>query len=196
MPVDLYPTLLDQPARVAGAFRHSDGGKQTADPYAAVPNGVGRQRDDRDILRRLAARVHALEFGIRGLAGSRAVIDRHDLARQPPLYVLGIRAAPASFLHQRIDLLRRDVRAELEVGRHHLVRDRHQFAVHRIGRFGDADVVSERLAHLLDAVQADEKRHEESDLRVLTFFALQITPGEDVQRLILPPHLHVGLDGD
>jgi hypothetical protein len=54
----------------------------------------------------------------------------------------------------------------------------------------------ERLAHLLFAVQPDEKRHEKGDLRVLAHLLLQVAPGQMLNVLVLPAHLDVGLDGN
>ena len=73
-----------------------------------------------------------------------------------------------------------------------LVGDRHRLPVHILGRVGDADVVAQALAHLLDAVGADEERHEEHLLGTLPFDLLKLAPEQVVEALVGAPELDVG----
>ncbi|OPZ05764.1 MAG: hypothetical protein BWZ10_03013 [candidate division BRC1 bacterium ADurb.BinA364] len=73
---------------------------------------------------------------------------------------------------------------EVEIGLHQFVADAHRFAVHLLGRFGDADVIAQRLAHFLFAVQPDKQRHGQDALRLLTGLALQVAPDEKVEFLV------------
>ena len=77
-----------------------------------------------------------------------------------------------------------------------IVRDAHQLAELLGGRFGDRDVVAERLAHLLDAVGADEQRHGEDGLRLLAAGALKFPPDQVVERLVGAAELDVGANFD
>ena len=58
------------------------------------------------------------------------------------------------------------------------------------------DVVAQRLAHLLDAVGADQQRHGEHGLRRLAARALQLAADQVVERLVGAAELDVGPDLD
>ena len=79
---------------------------------------------------------------------------------------------------------------------HRLVGDPHQPPEHLLRRVGHADVVAERLAHLLDAVGADQDRHGQDRLRRLAVGGLDVAAEEQVELLVGPPELDVGLDRD
>ncbi len=52
------------------------------------------------------------------------------------------------------------------------------------------------LAHLVDAVQADQQRHCDDALRFLAVLALQFAAYEQVESLIGTAKFHIGLKGD
>ena len=60
-------------------------------------------------------------------------------------------------------------------------------------RLGDADVVAERLRHLVDAVQPLEQRHREDALRLLAVVLLQLAADQQVEFLVGAAELDVGL---
>ena len=61
------------------------------------------------------------------------------------------------------------------------------------GGFVDADVVAERLRHLVHAVEPFEQRHRHDDLRLLAVALLQLAPYQQVEFLIGAAELHVAL---
>ena len=62
------------------------------------------------------------------------------------------------------------------------------------GGVGDADLVAERLAHLLLAVEPGEDRHRHHDLRRLAVVALDVAGEHQVEELVGAAELDVGLD--
>ena len=99
---------------------------------------AGVEHDGRHVLGHLARDVDAVEGGLGLRRGGLAVEAGHERARERALGVA------------RRDALRRR-RAEQQVvpARHRGVGDRERLAVHLGRRVGDADVVAERLRHLL-----------------------------------------------
>src|ERR1043165_7396868 len=85
---------------------------------------------------------------------------------------------------------------QLDVAPHQLVRNRHQLAEDLLRRLGDADIVAERLGHLLLAVQALEQRHGDDALRLLAPGPLQLPPHQEIELLVGPAELYVGLHRD
>ena len=79
---------------------------------------------------------------------------------------------------------------------HEVVGDGHGFAELFGGGFGDADVVVEGLGHFLDAVGADEDRHDEDDLGGLAFGFLEVASDEVVEGLVGAAEFDVGFDHD
>ena len=73
---------------------------------------------------------------------------------------------------------------------------RHELAELYLRRFGHADVVTERLAHLLHAVQPDEQRHHRAYLRRLAELALVMTSHEQIEELVDAAEFDVGLRHD
>ena len=133
-----------------------------------------------------------LELGCRGVGRLCAVEARDDLFREPHLDLA--RVTP------RFDLLPPlpDRRGGLEgkqvdVAPHQRVGDRHQLAEHLLRRLGDADVVAERLRHLLPAIGALEQRHGDDALRLLAEILLQLAADQQVEFLIGAAELDVGL---
>ena len=62
------------------------------------------------------------------------------------------------------------------------------------GGLRDPDVVADRLAHLFYAVGPHQDRHRQDDLRGLAEVLLKIASHQQVEYLIGPPELHVGLE--
>jgi hypothetical protein len=79
---------------------------------------------------------------------------------------------------------------------HEFVGDAHEFAEHRDGRFGDADVVIKALGHLVDAIESFEEGHEHDDLFGLSFLPLEVSANEDVEQLVCAAEFNVGLNHD
>ena len=114
---------------------------------------------------------------------------------RPLLIVRLVRTRRQALLDRR-DLVRRQPGRQPQVLADQAVGDPHQLAEHLVGSLRDAHVVAERLAHLLDAVEALEERHGHGDLRGLIPRALELPPHEQVEELIGPPQLDVGLHRD
>ena len=70
---------------------------------------------------------------------------------------------------------------------------RMRLAVLLLGRLGHADVVAERLRHLPLAVDAREDRHRQRDLLGLPVGALDVAAEQQVELLVGPSELDVGL---
>ena len=87
-------------------------------------------------------------------------------------------------------------RQQLVVAPHQLVGDRHQLAEHLVRRLGDADVVVERLRHLVDAVEPFEQRQRQDALRLLAVVPLQLAADQEVELLVGAAELDVGLQRD
>jgi hypothetical protein len=138
------------------------------------------------------ARVELVASGFRRVLRMEA---RDDLHREHHLRVARIAAFVARAV-QCGDLAFGTQRYELEIAPHQHVGDRHQLAEHLRRRFGDADVVVERLRHLVDAVQSFEQRQRQDALRLLTVMALQLAPDEQVEFLVRAAQLDVGLQRD
>ena len=79
---------------------------------------------------------------------------------------------------------------------HQIIRNRHHFAKHIVGRIRNADVVLLALAHLLYAVKPHQKRHRQNALRFLTILTLQFTPDEQIEALIGSAEFQICLQGD
>ena len=60
------------------------------------------------------------------------------------------------------------------------------------GGLGDADVVVERLRHLVDAVEAFEQRQRQDALRLLAVMPLQLAADQQVELLVGAAQLDVG----
>ncbi|MDF2640998.1 MAG: peptidase [Pseudomonas sp.] len=118
---------------------------------------------------------------------------RDQLFGQLDLDVARVRARFAlSF--QTIDLIHGPEAQQLEVTPHQRIRDRHQLAVHDAGRFLDTYIVTQRLGHLLDAVQPFQQRHGQNALRLLPIRTLQFAPHQQVEFLIGAAKLYVRLE--
>ena len=90
------------------------------------------------------------------------------------------------------DLRRRHVSQELIVPVHQRVTDGHDLAEDFLGRLSDADIVVQRLAHLLNAVEPLQERHRHDDLRFLLKLPLDVAADQQVEFLVCSPELHVG----
>ena len=95
-----------------------------------------------------------------------------------------------------VDFFRRPRGRVREVHREQLVGDAHDLAELLAGRLVDPDVVAERLRHLLLAVEADEQRRREHDLRLLAGALLQMAAHDEVEELVGAAELDVGADLD
>ena len=73
---------------------------------------------------------------------------------------------------------------------------RERAPVHLLRRLGDADVVAERLRHLLDAVRPRQDRDGEDRLLGHAVGALHVAREEQVERLVGAAELDVGADRD
>ena len=82
----------------------------------------------------------------------------------------------------------------LVVAPHQVVGNRHDLAEHVLRRVLDGDVVAQRLAHLLDAVGADEQRDGENHLRFQAVVAHDVAADQQVKQLVGAAHLDVGLE--
>src|SRR5580704_9778054 len=123
------------------------------------------------ILRRLRCRL-------------RGVKVRHNRLRQLFFQRHGMRRAARSIcLHHR-DLLCPHIRQQLVIPPHHLVGDRHHFAVHLERRLVNANRVPQRLRHLVHAVEAFEDRRRQYHLRFLPVGTLQFAPDQKIEFLI------------
>src|SRR5688572_6076388 len=87
-------------------------------------------------------------------------------------------------------------RKQLDIAPHQFVGDRHQLPENLVRRLGYADVVAERLRHLLLAVQAFEKRHRQDALRLLAVLLLQLATDQEVELLVSAAELDVGFHRD
>ena len=94
------------------------------------------------------------------------------------------------FLHP-VDLGLRHLREKLIIAEQQRVGDRHDLSVNVLGRFGDADVVAERLAHLLHAVGPLEEGRGEDHLRLETVFTHDVPAYKEVELLVGPPQLEI-----
>ena len=88
------------------------------------------------------------------------------------------------------------VAEQLVIAEHELIADRQHLAEYIIGRLGDTDIISQRLAHLVDPVQTFQKRHSEDNLWFLVFGALQISAHKQVKQLVRTADFYIGLQGN
>src|SRR5262245_14123552 len=88
-------------------------------------------------------------------------------------------------------LFRRRGAQELEISHHQRIGNGHDLSVHFRGRVGNADRVTERFAHLLNAVDTLEKRHRQYDLRLLPTAALNLAADNQIELLIGASELDV-----
>jgi hypothetical protein len=84
-----------------------------------------------------------------------AVKAVYDFHAEFELYVRGLR--PAALSLEPVDVGVRPERQQARSSATSVRRNRHELAEHLIGRLGDADVISERLGHLVDAVEPLEQ---------------------------------------
>jgi hypothetical protein len=136
--------------------------------------------------------AHELLVGVRGGIGR--VVERHDFPRQASLHIARVNPSLAPVALQRLNLLQRHIGTQHKVVPHQLVGQAHHLAEHLVRRLVDADVVAERLAHLLLAVQPNQQRHQEHHLRLLPVLALQVAPDEVVEALVAAAQFHICLN--
>jgi hypothetical protein len=116
-----------------------------------------------------------------------------ELAGEVHLHALRVLRAGGDGGLQRVDVVREEVRQERPPGPHHVVRDGHDLPEDLVGSLVDADVVPERLRHLLDAVEADEERGRHDALGGESVAPHQLTADEEVEELVGAAELDVGL---
>ena len=80
--------------------------------------------------------------------------------------------------------------------RHRLVGEAQRLAVLLLRRLGHADVVAQRLGHLLDPVGPRQDRHRQDRLLGLAVGALDVAAEQQVERLVGAAELDVGVDRD
>jgi len=119
-----------------------------------------------------------------------------DRARQAELGLHGVQIATLDARAQLPDFGQAHVGEQLIVAEHQLVADRHHFGEHDFSRFVDADVVAHRLGHLVDAVGAFQQRRGGDDLGRLPVVALDFAAHQQVELLVAPAQLHVGVESD
>ena len=155
--VDLHRAGLDLAHGIAHRFGQPDLGQQLVQADAAVharrlraaarwrcPPGLRLRRTTR--LNTSAARV--------GIGGGVEIGD--DQLAQRDLGLHGMQLAAGDARAHGVDLGQALIGEQLVVAAHQLVGDLHHLAEHDLGRLGDADVVAQRLGHLVDAVEAFE----------------------------------------
>ena len=99
-------------------------------------------------------------------------------------------------MKRSVDFRRGDVRQQGEILTQRLVGNAHHLAELRLGRFADADVVAETFAHAFLAVESDQDRQSERDLRSLTATVLQVAGDKQAEKLLGAAEFDVGADFD
>ena len=117
-----------------------------------------------------------------------------DLLRQQHLDVARV-AALGHLAPEAGDLVVAAEGQQLVVAPHQIVGDRHQLAEDLGRRLGDADVIAERLGHLVHAVEALQQRHHQHALRRLAVVLLQLAPHQQVELLVGAAEFDIGLHG-
>src|SRR5262249_35454829 len=134
-----------------------------------------------------------LEFSERSFRSLCRMEARHDLLREQDFGFAGIASFAALSLEPG-DLVLRAEGEQLVIAPHQLVGDRHELAEHLARRLGNADIVVQRLRHLVDAVEAFEQWQRQNALRLLAVMALQLAAHQQIELLIGAPELDVRLE--
>src|SRR5512135_304476 len=187
--VELHSALLDHAQRLRNA-RHQAGLLEELGHRKAIIGGLERHLGH--VFGQLSVAKASLEFLVRKLGSAYAVKAPNDLAREQHFDVAWVASAgdllaPGAHRRHRLE------RQQLNVAPHELVGNRHELAEDLAGRFGNADVVAERLRHLVDPVEPLQQRHRQDALRLLPVVLLQLAPDQQVELLIRSAKLHVGL---
>ena len=158
---------------------------------AASPSSSGRWTvgGDREPERRACPRAPRARR-----ARGRSAPRRSAAASAPWYRVTSARARARFCVARRHALRRRRAQQQVVPARHRGVGDRERLAVHLVRRVGDADVVAERLRHLLDAVGADQQRHGQHHLLRLAVGGLDRAAHQQVEGLVGAAELDVGVD--
>ena len=140
------------------------------DADAAVTHVGGGDLDLGDIVGHLVRDEDTVELGFGGGAGAVAVVQVDDRPREQPLRVDVRLSLPdwRSPLTSATRTAGQPVASSKYSGISSSGNDI-SLPYCSLGRLRDAHVVVERLRHLLHAVEADEERHREHDLRLLAF---------------------------
>ena len=204
-----FPTCSTRPSRRAGRCR---GRRRDGSPSSLTPPCSIRRRASL----RLRPKASAISAG---MWTSPAVLARYGVSstslmssgrlawtkrrskrssaasRRPASWKRStIRRARARFASLGRPVRRRLAEQQPVVLGHRLVGDAHQLPEHLLRRVGDADVVAQRLAHLPDAVDADQDRHRQDRLRRLAVGRLDVAAEQQVELLVGAAQLDVGLD--
>src|SRR4030067_2658586 len=82
---------------------------------------------------------------------------------------------------------------EFIITEHQFICDRHHLPEYLLRRLGYTYVVTEGLAHLVDTVCTFQKGHGQHHLGLQTIIPLEFPPYKEVELLVSPAYLHVGL---
>ena len=118
-----------------------------------------------------------------------------DLLGQRHLRIPGVHLPGLTLLLPGEDLAPRSVGEQLKVAPHEIVRDAHELAEDLPWGLVNADVVAETLGHFLDAVGPLQQGHGDDDLWRLAVSPLEVAANKEVELLVRPSQLDVGLKG-
>ena len=190
-----WPSSLTAPASIR---------RLASDVLAASPAAASRAGrwhhvcqlgpEFRRVGRQLVVAVDGIEAILGRPGGVLAVVERDDLAGHPALGGVRGRTTGCHLGGQRGHFVRVQRCAQRRVQLDHVVRNSHQLAELLRRRFGDRDVVVQRLAHLLHAVDADQQRHGQHRLRRLAASSLQGPADQVVEGLVGAAEFEIGLD--
>src|SRR3989442_566627 len=190
------PALRDQAFRLTIRLCQSCEHEQLDQSDAALLEFVAADDGLRNFCWHVLFYKYALERALCRRRLGLSMPHRDDLSRQPSLGLPGMDAALLQPNGDGSDLVHGHIGAKLEVVRDKRVRQRHHFTIHLVGRFGNADRIAQRLAHLLHAVESHQQRGQQHDLRLLAELPLQIPAHQVVELLIGASQFNIGLQVD
>jgi site-specific DNA-methyltransferase (adenine-specific) len=177
----------------AALFNHTLGLTAGFDKHAGneqfgSSGGIGWYLNDFYIVRQLFLCENLLKLG-GGKVGRRGVVKLlYNHLCQKHLCLLRMSLISVGKLG---DLFRRKSRKQREVIGHHLIGNAHHLAEHILRLVGYTDVIALGLAHLLNAVKADEDRHRDNYLGLLAGGTLEVAPDKVVKSLVCAAKLHI-----
>ncbi len=120
-----------------------------------------------------------------------------QFAREAQLQITGVQRTGANVRLQLDKLRQRDFKAQQrDPAPHQFVTDLHGLGDDIDGRLVDADVISERLAHLVHTVETLKQGHRHDHLRRLAVMLLQASAHQQVELLIRAAQFDIGPQGD
>ena len=134
---------------------------------------------------------HKISLGLVGVFGG--MEPGNNLLGQLYLHIPGIYRPVLYAVLETLNFSNAGPAQEVVVVPHQIVADAHDLAEHVIGGIMNANIVSGALAHLLDAVQAHQKRHHHHHLRFHALLLLKLPPHKKVKALISAAHFHIRL---